>query len=122
MNEKKVLIPLEEYENLVKNEKALGEIQKELEKDCEERKLFVRMSLSFYEWSDFEKKYFQDPRVTLITKDDALELASKEIERLSEANKAIIDTNKSLKSAIEALENRNLFQRILNKKQVRNEE
>lgn len=119
MSEKKVLIPLEEYEDLIKNEKALGEIQKELEKDCEERKLFVRMSLSYYDYSDFEKKYFQDPRVTLITKDGALEVASEEIERLSEANKALIDKNKSLESTIEAIENRSLFQRILNKKQVR---
>lgn len=121
MSEKKVLIPLEEYEDLIKNEKALDEIQKELEKDCEERKLFVKVSFTFYDYNDFEKKYFQDPRVTLITKDDALEVASKEIERLSEANKVLVDKNKSLKSAIEAIGNRNLFQRILNKKQTRDE-
>lgn len=111
-DEKKVLVPWDEYQGLLKDSEALKEVKEELKKDCKERGLYVEHFMYFYEqFTFFEKRI--NPRLNIYSKDTVLEAAAKEIDRLSNLAKSIEEEKNE---EIARLKNRNLWQRIINKR------
>lgn len=110
---KKVLVPWDEYQELLMEGEALKLAKEELEKDCKERGLYVQYSLYFYEelYPLLEKRI--NPRLSIVSKDAVLEAAAKEIDRLSNLAKSIEEEKNE---EIARLKNRNLWQRIINKR------
>ena len=109
---KKVLVPWDEYQELLKDSEALKIAKEELEKDCKERGLYVEHIMYFYEQFTFSEKCI-NPHLNIYSKDTVLEAAAKEIDRLSNLVKSI-EEEKNEKIA--RLKNRNRWQRIINKR------
>lgn len=118
MDDKKVLIPLEEYESLIKDKEAYIKIEKELEKDCEERGLYVKITLDLVGYDNFfnaHKDEGFDPRFRVISNDTALILAYEEIERLSKLLKEERQYSKNMEDKVRLMPTRNLWQRLTRK-------
>jgi ribosomal protein L15 len=119
MDDKKVLIPLEEYNSLLEDKEAYDKIERELEKDCEERGLYVKIALDVYcGYEEYLKrlgKYGFEPRFRIISKDAALEEADKEIERLSKLLKEKADYAKLMEDKVRLMSTRNVWQRLTGK-------
>ena len=124
-NEKKVLIPLDEYEDLVRTKEDFKKIQKEFEKDCEERGLYMKYELVFrpsilysYPTTDDAVKVLS-PKLTSYAKDEAMQEVQKEMERISSAAKIMLEEKdkeiKRLKEENKNLKGRGLWDRIRNK-------
>ena len=124
-NEKKVLIPLDEYEELVQTKEDFKKLREEFEKDCEERGLYVKHELVFrpsilfgYPSTDEAVKALA-PRLTIYTKDEALQEAKKEMERISSLSATLVRDKSEEAAKAEAevtrIKKRNLWQRIWNK-------
>ena len=111
--QKKVLVPWDEYQELLEEGEALKIAKEELEKDCKERGLYVQYNAYFYEqyYPLLEKRV--NPRLSIVPKDAVLEAAAKEIDRLSNLAKSI---GEEKNEEIARLKNRNLWQRIINKR------
>ena len=116
-NEKKVLIPLAEYEELVQTKEDFKKLREEFEKDCKKRGLYVKHELVFrpsilFGCSTTEEVIKElEPRLTIYTKDEALQEAQKEMERISAVyNNALLEKDKE----IEKVMNRSLLERIFN--------
>lgn len=107
MDDKKVLIPLEEYNSLLEDKEAYRKIAKELKKDCKERGLYVDLTIDLYGYDDFF-----DPRFRVISNDTALNLANEEIERLSKLLKEKADYAKLMEDKVRLMSTRNLWQRL----------
>ena len=114
---KKVLVPWDEYQELLKDSEALKEARQELYKDCEERGLYVKQEvvfltdmLQYCNVSTLTKHL--NPRLSIYSKEEVLELASSEMARISLSAKTAIE---GLEHQIERLKNRNLWDRIWNK-------
>ena len=112
MDDKKVLIPLEEYNSLLKDKEAYTLMRDELRKDCKERGFYVEVTLTWDEFQDFERRKALNPRFRLISKDDALDLAAKEIDRLSKLLKEEADYAKLMEDKVSLMSTRNLWQRL----------
>lgn len=116
-NEKKVLIPLVEYEDLVKAKEELKKAKEELYKDCEERGLYVkqevvlRPSLLYDYGNTDEALKALIPRLTIFAKDEVLKKAQEEMERISSAAKFLV---KERDEEIKKLKSRSLLERIFN--------
>ena len=108
---KKVLVPWDEYQNLLKDSKALKEAREELKKDCKERGTYMEygnLTGISYISSDI-------PRLSIITKEEGLKEAQNEIDRLSGVVKNVKDIAEQHEKTIDRLRSRNLWQRIINK-------
>lgn len=107
---KKVILPWEEYQGLLDDREALKEAREELKKDCKERGLYVVNQVVFSSLYDiWPTDEYLSPRLSLISRETALQAAQKEIDRLSVAAKDLLDENRRLRG-------RNLWQRIINKR------
>ena len=115
MDDKKVLIPLEEYENLLKDKEAYVKIDEELKKDCKDRGLYIEVTVDLYGYDSYHEKLGLDPRVKIISKDAALEAAAGEIERLSKLLKEKADYAKLMEDYVRLMSTRNLWQRLTGK-------
>ena len=124
-NEKKVLIPLDEYEELVQTKEDFKKLREEFEKDCEERGLYVKQQIVFspsflygYPTTN-EAVRALTPRLTIYTKDEALQEAQKEIERISSLSETVVrdksEEADKAKAEVARIKKRNLWQRIWNK-------
>lgn len=109
-DEKKVLVPWDEYQGLLEDGKALKIAREELKKDCEERGLYVETKFVVYGGAFFGGP-LQDinPRISIASKDEVLKAAQEEIEYLGKQVK-------EMEKTIDHLKNRNLWGRIFNKK------
>ena len=109
---KKVILPWDEYQELLKEGEALKLAKEELEKDCKERGLYVQYNAYFYEqfYPLLEKRI--SPRLNIVSKDAVLGAAAKEIDRLSNLAKSIEEEKNK---EIARLKNRKLWERIINK-------
>lgn len=114
---KKVILPLDEYQGLLKDSEALKEAREELKRDCEERGLYVETNLVVYSGSFFEGP-LQDinPRLNIASKDEVLKAAQEEIDKIALLAKYLDRRVKELKEDIDRLTKRNLWQRIINKR------
>lgn len=106
-DERKVLIPMSEYNELIECKQALKDAKDELKKDCKERNLYVEIQVYWNEASGlFDRKI--NPRLNLMSKEEALATAQDELYRLGYVNK-------ELKDEIDRLKNLKLFDRIFKK-------
>lgn len=116
-DEKKVLVPWDEYQGLLKDSEALKEVREELKRDCEERGLYVETKLVIYS-GDFFDGPLQDinPRISIASKDEVLKAAQEEMDKIALQAKYLDGRVKELEKTIDHLKNRNLWERIFNKK------
>ena len=124
-NEKKALIPLDEYEELVRTKEDFKKLREEFEKDCKERGFYVKHELVFRPsillgCSTTEEVVKElAPRLTICTKDEVLQEAQKEMERISSLSEAFARDKSEEADKAEAevarIKKRNLWQRIWNK-------
>lgn len=105
MEEKKVILPMSEYEELKQCREDMRAAIEELKKDCKERGFYVEYKLLF---NGYYNPYpFNESRINIMSKDDVLNAAADEIERLSRSVKEKDDE-------INRLLGRGLWERILN--------
>ena len=114
---KKVIVPWDEYQGLLKDSEALKEAREELKKDCKERGLYVETNLVVHSGGFFEGP-FEDinPRLNIASKDEVLKAAQGEIDRIASSVKYLDGRVKGLKEDIDRLTKRNLWKRIINKR------
>ena len=117
--EKKVILPWDEYQGLLKDGDALKEVREELKKDCEERGLYVETKTVFYQGGFFDGP-LQDlnPRISIASKDEVLKAAQEEIDRMTLVAKNLNGQVKEMEKTVNHLMKRNLWQRIINKEIV----
>lgn len=115
MDDKKVLIPLEEYENLLKDKEAYVKIDEELKKDCKDRGLYIEVTVDLYGYDSYHEELGLDPRVKIISKDTALEAAAGEIDRLSNLLRTERRYSKNMEDKVRLMSTRNLWQRLTGK-------
>ena len=112
---KTVTLPIEEYEELVKDREDKNRLIAELEKNAEDRGFLVRyITHSVYPWTDCEvmrEKY----RVEIVSKDKVLADAQAEIERLSNLCEELEKKNNANQEYINKIENRGFFEWLFNK-------
>ena len=116
-DEKKVLVPWDEYQGLLKDGEALKEAREELMRDCEERGLYVERKVVVYSGGLFDGP-LQDinPRLSIASKEEVLKAAQEEMDKIALQAKYLDGRVKELEKAIDRLKNRNLWDRIFNKK------
>ena len=118
---KTVTLPIEEYNELLRDQEDKNRLMRELEADAKERGFYVRYITQCwrkndkYEWAaDYE--FVQDKNtIEIISKDKVLADAQKEIDRLTEVAQTLVCKNKSLTDAYDKLKNRGFFARLMNK-------
>ena len=114
---KKVILPWDEYQELLEDGKALKVVREELKKDCEERGLYVETKTVVY-YGGFYDGPLQDidPRISIASKDEVLKAAQEEIDKIALQAKYLDGRVKELEKTVDHLMKRNLWQRIFNKK------
>lgn len=114
---KKVILPWDEYQGLLKDSETLKEAREELKRDCEERGLYVETKFVVY-YGGFHDGPLQDinPRLGIASKDETLKAAQEEIDRMALVAKNLKERVEEMEKTIDRLTNRNLWQRIFNKK------
>ena len=116
-DKKKVLVPWDEYQELLKDGEALKEAREELKKDCKERGLYVETKLVVYSGGLFDGPLQDiDPRINIASKDEVLKAAQEEMDKIALQAKYLDGRVKELEKTIDHLKNRNLWGRIFNKK------
>lgn len=115
--QKKVLVPWDEYQGLLKDSEALKEAREELKKDCKERGTYMeyKIYLSTENFIGIPCNSPDKPHLSIISKDESLKKAQNEIDRLSEMVKNIKNIAEQHEKTIDCLRNRNLWERIFNK-------
>ena len=115
--EKKVILPWDEYQDLLKDGKALEVVREELKKDCKERGLYVETKAAVYSGGFYDGP-LQDinPRINIASKDETLKAAQDEIDRMALVAKNFKERVNQLEKTVNRLKNRNLWDRIFNKK------
>lgn len=114
---KKVIVPWDEYQGLLKDSEALKEAREELKKDCKERGLYVETKFVVYSGGFFEGP-FEDinPRLNIASNDEVLKSAKEEIDRMTLVAKNLKERIEETEKTIDRLTKRNLWQRIINKR------
>ena len=114
--EKKVLVPWDEYQGLLKDGEALKDAREELKKDCKERGLYVETKLTIY-YGNFLDGPLQDinSRLSIVSKDEVLKAAQEEIDRITLIAKNLKEQVEEMEKTIDRLMKRNLWQKIFNK-------
>lgn len=115
--QKKVLVPWDEYQGLLKDSEALKKAREELKKDCKERGTYIeyKIYLSTENLIGISHICSDIPRLSIISKEESLKKAQNEIDRLSKMVKNIKDIAEQHEKTIDRLRNRNLLERIFNK-------
>lgn len=115
---KKVLVPWDEYQDLLKDSEALKEAREELKKDCKERGVYMeyKIYLSTENLTGISHICSDMPRLSIISKEEGFKEAQNEIDRLSGAVKNVKDIAEQHEKTIDRLRSRNLWQRIINKR------
>lgn len=114
---KKVIVPWDEYQGLLKDSEALKKAREELKKDCKERGLYVETNFVVYSGGFFEGP-FEDinPRLNIASKDEVLKSVKEEIDRMTIVAKNLKERVEETEKTIDRLTKRNLWQRIINKR------
>ena len=114
---KKVILPWDEYQGLLKDSEALEEAREELKKDCEERGLYVETKVVVYSGGFYDGP-LQDlnSRLSIASKDEVLKAAQEEIDRMAFVAKNLKERVEDMEKTIDRLKNRNLWERINNKR------
>jgi hypothetical protein len=116
-DEKKVILPWDEYQRLLKDGEALKEVREELKRDCEERGLYVETKVVVYSGGFYDGPLQDiDPRISIASKDEVLKAAQEEMDKIALQAKYLDGRVKQLEKTVDHLKNRNLWDRIFNKK------
>ena len=116
---KTVTLPIEEYNELLRDQEDMRRLKRELEADASERGFFVKRTTNIW-----EKKVFgysqtieleERSRVTIIARDEVLAEAQKEIDRLAALADELAGKNGKLTMELVRLKGRGFFERLLNK-------
>lgn len=115
--QKKVLVPWEEYQGLLKDSEALKEAREELKKDCKDRGTYMEYKIFLSTDNLMGCSYIlgDNTRLSIISKEESFKEAQNEIDRLSLAVKNIKDIAEQHEKTIDRLKSRNLWERIFNK-------
>ena len=115
--QKKVLVPWCEYQELLKDSEALKEAREELKKDCKERGTYMEYKIYLSADNLTGLSYISSdiPRLSIISKEESIKKAQNEIDRLSEVVKNVKDIAEQHEKTIDRLRSRNLWKRIFNK-------
>lgn len=115
--QKKVLVPWEEYQGLLKDSESLKEVREELKKDCKERGTYMeyKIFLSTDNLTGISHILEDSARISIISKEESLKEAQNEIDRLLEVVKNVKDIAEQHEKTIDRLRSRNLWERIFNK-------
>lgn len=118
---KTVTLPMEEYEELLRDQEDKKRLMEELEADAKERGFFVQLMNHFY---DRKNSYGYDHicdsipeknTLKIISKDEVLAKAQSEIDRLTAVSEDLAEKLFVLKKAYDTLISRGFFARLLNK-------
>jgi len=128
MEGKKVIVPWEEYQDLLKDREALNVAREELRKDCKERGLYVELNYTRQRYPDFfnpsdTDEEFWEPLLNILSQEGVLKEAQKEVENaFKEAQEmtrcAFLEAKRMVEekeAEIKRLRERSLWDRILNK-------
>ena len=115
--QKKVIVPWEEYQGLLKDSESLKEAREELKKDCKERGTYMeyKIFLSADNLTGISHVLEDSARISIISKEESLKKAQDEIDRLLALVKNVKDIAEQHEKTIDRLRNRNLWERIFNK-------
>ena len=115
--QKKVLVPWEEYQGLLKDSEALKEAREKLKKDCKERGTYMeyKIFLSTDNLTGVSHIIGDNARLSIISNEESFKEAQNEIDRLLIVVKNIKDIAEQHKKTIDRLRSRNLWERIFNK-------
>ena len=119
MSEKKVLIPLEEYDRLRECEMECKNLQKRIADGETARGHYVKkevMILPFQMSGADELEYANKIQFEIMSDEEVLAEARRELERTKVAMTALVSAFKRRGEAIKELEGRSLWQRIVNKR------
>lgn len=118
MNDKKVILTMEEYEKLKADSDALKMAKEELKKDSKERGYYVEFNIP---WERLGQDHYYNNRyitrmepIKIFTRDEALELAQSRVDEAHADVKALLDKVEGLERRYERLSHRNFFQRLFN--------
>lgn len=118
---KTVTLPIEEYNELLRDQEDKNRLMRELEADAKERGFYVRYITQCWRKNDkygwaADNEFVQDKNtIEIISKDKVLADAQKEIDRLTEVAQTLACKNESLTDAYDKLKNRGFFARLMNK-------
>ena len=116
--QKKVIVPWEEYQGLLKDSESLKEAREELKKDCKERGTYIEYKIFLSTDSHLTgiSHILEDSaRISIISKEESLKEAQNEIDRLLVVVKNVKDIAEQHEKTIDRLRSRNLWERIFNK-------
>ncbi len=114
---KKVILPWDEYQGLIKDSEALKDAREELKRDCKERGLYVEAKAVVYSGGFFDGPLQDiDPRISIASKDEVLKAAQEEMDKIALQAKYLDGRVKELEKTVVHLTKRNLWQRIFNKR------
>ena len=118
---KTVTLPIEEYEQLVQDQKDKQRLMRELEADVKERGFFVRYITQCWRkknkfgWEDDYEMVQDKNTIEIVSKDKVLADAQKEIDRLTEVAQTLACKNDTLTEAYDKLRNRGFWKRLFKK-------
>ena len=114
---KTVTLPLEEYDELLQDQKDKQRLIEVLEADAKERGFIVQEVTHVWDnpWSICYKDIAEKSKVKIISRDEVLDKAQKELERLEQLSTEQAGKIDKLTAQINILQNRGFFARLLNK-------
>ena len=118
---KTVTLPIEEYEDLVKDRKDKNRLMEEIEANADKRGYFVRYitqcwrKCDKYGWEVDYKMIQEKNTIKIFSKDEVLADAQKEIDRLTKVSEELSKTVDVLMDENNNLRNRGFFARLFNK-------
>lgn len=118
---KTVTLPIEEYEQLLQDQKDKQQLMQENNANAEERGYMVRYYTQFWRrghrgWETDFKILQERNTLEIFSKDKVLADAQKEIERLTKVATELADEKTTLSRRLMALECRSFWARVFNKK------
>lgn len=118
---KTVTLPIEEYNELVQDQKDKQRLMRELEADAKERGFFVKKVQHMYEMKIYGCTHYAEieekGRLMIISKDDVLADAQKEIDRLSAFSEKLAAKVDKLTKENVRLKCRGFWKRLFNREE-----
>lgn len=116
---KTVTLPIDEYNELLQDQNDKKRLKRELEADAKDRGYYVQKMTHMYDQKIYECTHFAEieekSRVMIISKDDVLAKAQKELDRLEKMCEEQSTKIKKLERENLALRCRGFWARVFNK-------
>lgn len=118
---KTVTLPIEEYNELLRDQEDKKRLMRELEADAKERGFFMQEVTNVWDkpdgpgWGSHYAYIVEKSRLMIVAKDKVLAKAQKELERLEKLATEQAEEIATLTARINILQNRSLWDRIFNR-------